>query len=106
MIQGIQSAYDKFVISLNKMPDETEPCAKDLIIFNETEVENMAETFRDDFVANGAVAFIYKYGICKNFKYVIKYRYNGRTILASATSIGEAKRLFIDAVNAGYTNGK
>ena len=66
------------------------------IKFTKSEVANMAQTFKKEFIANGLVARIIKrQSGKKTFLYEIRYRRNGYNISASSTDLNEAKKKFL-----------
>lgn len=65
--------------------------------FTQKEISKMTKTFKKEFIANGAVAHVIKRQSGKyTYIYEIRYRRNGYNISASAKSLEEAKKKFID----------
>lgn len=69
--------------------------------FNNTEILKMPKTFRKEFRTQGCTAHVRKRKSGKHtYNYEIRYRRNGYNIEVSANNIEEAKRKFIEKLNA------
>lgn len=67
--------------------------------FNKNEILQMPKTFRKEIRAQGCTAHIRKrIDGQNNYSYEIRYNRNGYAVSASATTLDEAKRRFIDAI--------
>lgn len=74
--------------------------------FTNQEILKMPKTFKKEFRTQGCTAHIRKRKSGKKtWNYEIRYRRNGYCIQASANSIEEAKRKFIDKLNAAEKYG-
>lgn len=71
-----------------------------LLKFTPQEIEKMPRTFRKEFRTQGCTAHVYRMRSGKKtWCYVIRYRKNGYYIVASSTSLDEAKKKFIQKLN-------
>ena len=71
-----------------------------LLKFTPQEIEKMPKTFRKEFRTQGCTAHVYRMRSGKKtWCYVIRYRKNGYYIVASSTSLEEAKKKFILKLN-------
>ena len=67
-----------------------------ILKFTQKEIQDMAKTFKKEFIANGLAAHVIKRESGRNsYCYEIRYRSNGYTITASSTDLSEAKRKFL-----------
>jgi hypothetical protein len=74
--------------------------------FNDKEILQMPKTFRKEFRAQGCTAHVRKRTDGRyNCSYEIRYTRNGYNISASATTLDEAKRRFIEKLTAAIAIG-
>ncbi len=67
-----------------------------IIKFTQQEIKNMSTTFKKVFIANGLAAHVIKKPSGKSsFKYEIRYRANGYSIIACSTDLRKAKEKFL-----------
>lgn len=82
---------------LERQTEEKEKTISGFLKFTQREISKMPKTFKKEFILNGAVAHVIKRPSGKRtFIYEIRYRRNGYNISASAKSLEEAKKKFID----------
>lgn len=96
----IQVAQELSNIALEETEDVHEEAVTKFLQFTKKEIAKMPTTFKKEFIANGAVAHVIKRKSGKHtFIYEIRYRRNGYNISASAKSLEEAKKKFIDKLS-------
>lgn len=83
------------IIQTKTLPRKTR-----LLKFSPQEIEKMPKTFRKEFRTQGCTAHVYRMRSGKKtWCYMIRYRRNGYYIVASSTSLEEAKKKFIQKLN-------
>lgn len=78
-----------------------------ILHFNEKEISKMPKTFRKEFRARGCIAHVRKRMDGRyNCSYEIRYHRNGYAISASATTLDEAKKRFIEKLETAVPKEK
>lgn len=93
----ISSALNDAANRLSQREEKQETTTSGFLKFTQKEISKMPKTFKKEFILNGAVAHVIKRPSGKRtFIYEIRYRRNGYNISASAKSLEEAKKKFLD----------
>lgn len=94
---GISEQLTRIAADLARTTEQKEQSTSGFLKFTQKEISKMPKTFKKEFILNGAVAHVIKRPSGKRtFIYEIRYRRNGYNISASAKSLEEAKRKFLD----------
>ncbi len=94
---GISEQLTRIAADLARTTEQKEQSTSGFLKFTQKEISKMPKTFKKEFILNGAVAHVIKRPSGKHtYIYEIRYRRNGYNISASAKSLEEAKKKFID----------
>lgn len=97
---GISEQLTRIAADLARTTEQREQSTSGFLKFTQKEISKMPKTFKKEFILNGAVAHVIKRPSGKRtFIYEIRYRRNGYNISASAKSLEEAKKKFIDKLS-------
>ena len=83
--------------TLNEPENSKSRSVSSIIKFTQQEIKYMSTTFKKVFIANGLAAHVIKKPSGKSsFKYEIRYRANGYSIIACSTDLRKAKEKFLE----------